>query len=295
MATTTTSVAAGSLDKVIADSVIAFNEVNVMYPLISVKQAPMGSITAQWADYTKVNSSSVAETAEGTDHSTVQSITSAARSLTVIEHVIRADLTDLSVMGSADDLSGNTGDILGNAVGAKLDSDGVGLFSGFSQTESSAGTALTLDHVFGGMRQLRAAGAPAPYNLIMSDQGIWGAKGLRSLLIQGGNTGSNAVPHSLLGSEGQAFMSRGFVDTLGSINIYFSNEISDDVASGGDSASGMFSAGAIGLVVGPEGLYRVEPERNASNRLTEYVATGFWKAGEVKDSYGVYILHDVSA
>lgn len=294
MATTTTSVAAGALDKVIADSVIAFNEVNVMFPLVSSKQCPPGAITAQWADYTKVASSAVAETAEGTDHSTVQSIASASRSYTVIEHVIRADITDLSVMGSADDLSGNAGEILGNATAAKLDSDLVGLFSGFSQTEAGAGTALTLDHVFGALRQLRAAGAPAPYNLVMSDQGIWGSKGLRSLLVQGGNTGTNPVPHSLLGAEGQAFMSRGFVDRLGSIDIYFSNEINDDVASGGDTASGMFSAGAIGLAVGPDGLYRIEQERNASNRLTEYVSTGFWKAGEVKDAFGVYILSDVS-
>jgi hypothetical protein len=294
MAITTTAVAAGALDKVIADSVIAFNEVNVMFPLISSKQAPMGSLTAQWSDYTKVSSGSVAETTEGSDHTTVTSITSAARSMTAIEHVIRADLTDMSVMGSTDDLTGNTGDILGNAVAAKLDADLVGLFSGFSQTSVGAGTALSLSGVFDALRQLRGAGAPAPYNLVMSDQGIWGDKGLRSLLVQGGNTGTNAVPHSLLGAEGQEFLSRGFVDRMGNIDIYFCNEISDDVASGGDSASGMFSAGAIGLAVGPKGLYGIEPQRDASARATEYVATGIWKAGEVKNNFGVYILHDVS-
>jgi len=294
MATTTTSIAAGALDKVIADSVIAFNEVDVMFPIVSQKQCPPGALTAQWSDYTKVDSSKVEEVTEGSNASAVTSIASASRSYTVIEHVIQADLTDLSVMGNADDLAGNTGDILGNAVAAKLDKDCVGLFGSFVQTESAAGTALNLGHIFGGLRQLRAAGAPAPYNLVMSDQGIWGSKGLRSLLVQGGNTGTNPVPHSLLGSEGQEMLSRGFVDRMGNIDIYFSNEIDDDVATLGDSASGMFSKGAIGLAIGPDGLWRIEPQRDASARITEYVATGFWKAGEVKDTFGVYILHDVS-
>jgi hypothetical protein len=56
----------------------------------------------------------------------------------------------------------------------------------------------------------------------------------------------------------------------------------------------MFSAGAMGLAVGPEGLMRIETERNASFRSTEYVATGFWGEVEVKDAFGVTILSDVS-
>ena len=142
--------------------------------------------------------------------------------------------------------------------------------------------------------QLRAANAPAPYNLVMSDEGIWGDKGLQGLLVDVAVTGSNAKPASLLGEQGQEMMSRGWVTSLGGINIYFSNEINDDVGSGGDSASFMFSRGAMGLAVGPEGLFRIETERNASFRSTEYVATGFWGEVETKDAFGVYILHDVS-
>ena len=128
----------------------------------------------------------------------------------------------------------------------------------------------------------------------MSDKGIFGPKGLQGLLVDVAVTGSNAKPASLLGEQGQEFLSRGFVTSLGGIDIYFSNEIDDDVASGGDTASFMFSAGAMGLAVGPEGLMRIETERNASFRSTEYVATGFWGEVEVKDAFGVTILSDVS-
>ena len=294
MAETDTGVATGGLDKVIGDAVIAFNEVNVMYPLVAVKQCPPGAITVQWPEYTAVASGSVGAATDGSDYSTVTSVTTTARTATVSEHVIRADVTDLAVMGNADDIAGNTGDILGNAVGAKLDADLTALGVNFSQTECGAGTALTIDHIFGGLRQLRAANAPAPYNLVMSDQGIWGAKGLQGLLVDVAVTGSNSKPNSLLGSQGQEMLSQGYVSSIGGINVYFSGEISNDVGSGGDTASFMFSKGAMGLAVGPEGLMRIESERNASFRSTEYVATGFWGLVEVKDAFGVYILSDVS-
>ena len=124
-----------------------------------------------------------------------------------------------------------------------------------------------------GLRQLRAANAPAPYNLVMSDEGIWGDKGIQGLLVDVAVTGSNSKPGSLLGVQGQEMLSNGWVTSLGGIDIYFSNEINDNVSSGGDSASFMFSRGALGLAVGPQGLFRIETERNASFRSTEYVAT----------------------
>ena len=118
-------------------------------------------------------------------------------------------------------------------------------------------------------------------------QMIWGSKGLQGLLVDVAVTGSNSKPGSLLGEQGQEMLSRGFVTSIGGIDVYFSNEIEDDVGSGGDSASFMFSKGAMGLAVGPEGLFRIETERNASFRSTEYVATGFWGEVESKDAFGM--------
>ena len=201
MAETDTGVAAGGLDKVIGDAIIAFNGANVMFPLVSTKQCPPGAITVQWPEYTAIASGSVAAVADGVDHGTVTSVTTTARSATVSEHVIRADVTDLAVMGNADDIAGNTGAILGNAVSAKLDADLTALGTAFSQTECGAGTQLTLDHIFGGLRQLRAANAPAPYNLVMSDEGIWGDKGLQGLLVDVAVTGSNSKPCLLYTSD----------------------------------------------------------------------------------------------
>lgn len=278
----------GGVGTIIGDAVVAFNKANVMLPLITSRQCPKGALTVQFVDYTKIASSDVGAATDGADYTTMTSIDTAAKTALVSEHVIRTDVSDLAAMGSAEDYTGNVGDVLGNAVSAKLDDDLVTLGESFSQTECAAGTALALDHIFGSMRQLRAAGAPFPYNLVLSPKQVWGAKGLSGLLVDpsAGTQADNPLSQSKLVN--------GMVGTIAGFNVYWSDQINENVGSGGDAAGFAFSKGALGLAIGPEGLMRIETERNASFRTTEYVATGFWKEIEIHDSFGVYILSDVS-
>ena len=197
-------------------------------------------------------------------------------------------------MGSGDAIKGQAGTALGNAVAAKLDDDLIELGKGFSQTECGAGTALALSHIFGSMRQMKSAGAPMPYNLVLSPKQVWGAKGLISLLHDDAVTGSNAKPMSLMGSKGDEAFQVGFVGSIAGFNVYWSDQIDEDVSSGGDAAGFAFSQGAIGLGVGAEGLFRVREERDEMLRAVNYVCTGFWGEIEIKDAYGVYVLSDVS-
>tara|TARA_R110002012_G_scaffold4293_1_gene19812 strand:+ start:558 stop:1436 length:879 start_codon:yes stop_codon:yes gene_type:complete len=278
----------GGVGTIIGDAVVAFNKANVMLPLVTSRQCPKGALTVQFVDYTKIASSDVGAATDGADYTTMTSIDTAAKTALVSEHVIRTDVSDLAAMGSAEDYTGNVGDVLGNAVSAKLDDDLVTLGESFSQTECAAGTALALDHIFGSMRQLRAAGAPFPYNLVLSPKQVWGAKGLSGLLVDpsAGTQADNPLSQSKLVN--------GMVGTIAGFNVYWSDQINENVGSGGDAAGFAFSKGALGLAIGPEGLMRIETERNASFRTTEYVATGFWKEIEIHDSFGVYILSDVS-
>ena len=293
MALTNTSTAAGGLGRTIGDAVIAFNHVNVMYPLCTVQQAARGSNHVQFSDWTKLTSGNVTAATQATT-TTAVAITTAARTATISEHVIASTVSDLVLMGSNDDITGQAGTALGNAVAAKLDDDTVELGKSFSQTESSAGTALALSHVFGSMRQLRAASAPMPYSMVLSPKQVWGSKGIISLLHDDAVTGSNAKPMSLMGNKGEEAMSAGYVTTLAGFNIYWSDQIDEDVGSGGDAAGFAMSKGAIGIGVGAEGLFRIATERDEMLRAVNYVATGFWGEVEVKDTFGVYILTDVS-
>ena len=294
MAETDTGVAAGGLGRTVGDAVIAFNKANVMLPLVTSKQAVRGSNHVQFADYTKLATSDVGTPGDGADETTVTSVTTTARTATISEHVIRADVSDLAVMGNAEDLTGNVGAALGNAVAAKLDDDLVELGKTFSQTECGADTQLALSHIFGSMRQLKSAGAPMPYNLVLSPKQVWGDKGISGLLQDAAVTGSNSKPLSLLGSKGDEYVANGMIGSLAGFDVYWSDQIDENVSSGGDAAGFAFSRGAIGLAIGVDGLFRLETERNASFRTTEYVVCGFWGEVEIKDSFGVYVLSDVS-
>jgi hypothetical protein len=292
MALTNVSTVAGGIGKTVGDAVIAFNHVNVMFPLVTVGQAAKGSNSVQFGDWTKLTSANVTAATEATT-TTAVAITSTARTATISEHVIAATIGDLASMGSNDDLQGTGGTALGNAVSAKLDDDLVELGKGFSQTQSAAGTALALSHTFGSMRLLRAASAPFPYSLVLSPKQVWGPKGLLGLLHDEAVTGSNAKPMSLLGNKGEDAMA-GWVGSIAGFNVYWSDQIDEDVGSGGDAAGFAMSKGAVGLGVGAEGLFRIASERDEMLRATNLVATGFWGEIEIKDTFGVYILTDVS-
>ena len=301
MALTNTSTAAGALGRTIGDAVIAFNHVNVMFPLVTVQQASRGSNHVNFSDWTKLTSGDVTAATQATT-TTAVAITTVARTATVSEHVIASTVSDLVLMGSNDDIVGQAGTALGNAVAAKLDDDLVELGKGFSQTECGAGTALALSHIFGSMRQLRAASAPMPYSLVLSPKQVWGAKGLISLLhntaldTAGSSTTDTATarPIGMMGSRGDEAFGVGFITSIAGFNVYWSDQIDEDVGSGGDAAGFAMSKGGIGLGVGAEGLFRVATERDEMLRAVNYVATGFWGEIEVKDTFGVYILTDVS-
>jgi len=301
MALTNTSTAAGGLGRTIGDSIIAFNHTNVMFPIVTVKQAARGSNHVQFSDWTKLTSSNVTAATQATT-TTAVAITTAARTATVSEHVIAATVSDLVIMGSGDDITGQAGTTLGNAVAAKLDADLTALGTGFSQTEAGAGTALTLAHVFGAMRQLRAASAPMPYSLVLSPKQVWGSKGIIALLhntaldTAGSSTTDTATarPIGMMGGKGEEAFQTGFVGSIAGFDVYWSDQIEENVGSGGDAAGFAMSKGAIGLGVGAEGLFRVALERDEMLRAVNYVATGFWGEIEVKDTFGVYVLTDVS-
>ena len=292
MALTNTSTMAGGVGKTVGDAVIAFNQTNVMFPIVTVKQAARGSNSVQFGDWTKLTSGNVTAATQATT-TTAVAITSTARTATISEHVIAATVSDLVQMGSGDDIASEGGAALGNAVAAKLDADLTALGTGFSQTQSSAGTALALSHTFGAMRLLRAASAPFPYSLVLSPRQVWGPKGLLGLLHDEAVTGSNSKPLSLLGNKGEDAMA-GWVGSIAGFNVYWSDQINEDVGSQGDAAGFAMSKGAIGLGVGAEGLFRIRDERDEMLRATNYVCTGFWGEIEIKDTFGVYILTDVS-
>ena len=276
-------------EEILADAIIAFQESGVMVPLVTTATAPQGAGTVSFPYYTDPASSNVGSGTDGSDYTSTTTRTISKAQATIAEYIVRSDVTDLAVQSSPQNLTSDVGNIIGHELALKADDLLVSLFSGFSQTESAAGTAMTLAHVFGASRQLHAAGSPMPINMVLSPKSCWGPKGLLQLLINT-NSGSQMADNP----TSQDALANGFVGRVAGVDVYWSAEIDENVSSGGDAANGVFSKGAMGMGFGSGGPITVEEQRDASARATEYVGVLNAAAIEIKDTFGVYMLVDVS-
>ena len=254
-----------------------------------------GTGSVEFSDWTVVALADVPALTEGTAP-TAQALATTARTATISEHGIQVDITDLASMGyGAGSLTDQAGQVIGNAVAMRLDDDIANLFAAGSLSSDAcgAGTALAMSHIFDCLRLLNANGAPAPLNLALGTKQVWGAKGLQALIHDDAVTGSNAKPQSnLTDNLGEALYGNGFITRLAGFDVYTSPQITEI---GGDDEEGCaFSKGAFGVGIGVDGLIRIEAQRNAPKRATEYVATGFWGETMIKDLFAVSLTSDVS-
>ena len=263
-------------DHILPDVVMAFKKKNVMAPLVWTAPAVTGAASVTFVDMTALASTDVDDLGETAEQGS-DAVATGAHECIIKNYVVRADVSDLARLGSAYDLTGNIATNLANAASLKLDDLLTDLFSGFSQTSAAAGTALSLDLFFDAARQLHAAGAPLPFNYVGNSKQIWGAKGIKGLVVasSSGTLADNPVSTEML--------SNGYVGQLGGVNIYFSEEVLED--GNNDCPAGMFSQKALGLGVSSAGLINVETQRDASYQSTEYVCSL---------KCGVYMLSDVS-
>jgi len=240
--------------------------------------------TLDFPKYSAHTSSDVATVAEGTDVSTNVAVTNTDIAAKVADKVIMATVSDAAVReqrGSVlvDDIS----TIFLDAIKAKLEDDIVTLFTAFTQTVAGAATSMTLQHWYDSIRQVRAGSGMGQLCAVLSPKQYYGAKGLQPLLFAAN------LPASPLAEDMQR---KGFIANPFGMKALVSNEIDEDVGSGGDAAGAIFSKSAIGLHT--KGLFSIEIERDASLRSFQLVAVGLWKAVELQDAHGVYFLSDVA-
>ena len=291
---TSSATIAGGVGKQLGDAVIAFNKVNVVAPLVTQKAGVAGAKTVEFADWTVASYADVAAATEAAN-TTAQAIATTARTATLSEHVIQVDVSDLAEQGygAGGSIGANAGAVIGNAIAARLDNDLCALFAHGNFTNDVAGAGTTLDEsdIFEALRLLHANQAPAPLNLVLGTQQVWGKKGLR--LMMSGNatapTTSNWYANSV---PGQEMVQSGFVTKLAGFDVYTTPEIVEDGSN--DENGCAFSAGAMGFASGSKGIISIETQRDASKRVTEYVGTGVWGECIIKELWGVAINSDVS-
>ena len=133
------------------------------------------------------------------------------------------------------------------------------------------------------MRFVKTAGASAPYSYVSNAGGIWGANGLRPLLLD-----TSAVTGFSTTNPANEYASTGYVTQVGLTKVYSSEGVAE---SGTDVKSGLFGKSAIVCGIGAQGLLRVEQQRNAIKGSWEISASGFFDSALGQDSHGSYVLH----
>jgi len=283
--TTTTSMA-GLIDDIGGKSIMLLNRnAGILDVVDHVDTTGRPGNTYDFAKYTAVASSAVNERAEATDETSNNALTNTDVAAAIADHVIMATVTDEAIISTPPGkLINDMSVIYANAIQAKLEDDVVSLFGSLDGTVSSAGTTMTVQHWYDALRYIVDSGGSASNcAAVISPKQFYGAKGLQPLI------GATGFPQTPLSDE---LAAKGFVPNPFGIKLLISNEIDEDVGSGGDAAGAIFDMRAIGLHT--KGIFSVETQRDASLRGFEFVAVGRWKAVELIGTYGNYFLTDVS-
>lgn len=276
MAATTSSTLDDLFVNIIAQARFTAEEQSLLRNLVTVYniEAEPG-MTVQVPKYPSV---AAANLTEGTDM-TSTTVSSSSVSITAGEVGAQVFLTDIAARGAgnpADEL----GTVLGNAIATKMDKDIIGLFDGFSTSLGAAAQEITAADIFKAAATLRANKAPGQYVAVLHPY--------QAYQLKANLTNTFANPNA--GVVQNEVMQRSFIGSLAGVDIYESANITVDASD--DAKGAVFAPEALAVAMVQD--FKLEPERDASNRGFELNATAVYGVGELDDDYGVEMLFDAA-
>lgn len=289
---------AGGLGKTVAAAIIQFNKAAVIPQCITMAPAVKGSNTVQFPLYTKLATSAVEEESSGTEGSEVDAtaIVTTAASVEILRNHINAKITDLAVYGNQDALLVNAGQVLGNAVAAKMDKDIMARFADFATVKGTSTDGVKFLDIMDCLASLEANDAPRPYHAVLHPLQMFGSFGLSNEFGSSAVQGSNAAFNGLAGSGGVAdqFLGAGLVTNIAGINFYTSPQVASnsDTHIGGVFASTALGAGFIDF--GGGNFIEVKSERNELGAQTNIVCNAYYGHRELVDLHGVELTTETS-
>lgn len=274
MAATTTSTLDDLFVNIVAQARYTAEEQSLLRNLVTIYNIDaQPGVTVQVPKYPAITAAALTE---GTDMSSTAVSTSSV-SITVAEVGAQVLLTDMAAMGNGDPAM-ELGTVLGNAIATKMDKDIIALFDGFSTSLGSTTTELTAAYLFQAAATLRAnkvrgriVGVFHPY---------------QTYALKANLTNTFANPNG--GDLQNEAMRNGYVGTIAGIDIYESANVTVDGS--GDAKGAIFAPEALALAMKRD--FRIEPQRDASNRAWELNATAIYGVGELDDSFGVEMYFD---
>lgn len=234
-------------------------------------------LTAQIPVYPEVSASDLTE---GNDLSAA-AISTSSVTITAAEIGARADLSDLLREGSSRDVAADIGQLLGNAIGEKIDTNAFTLFDSVTTAIGTGAAEVTPTKVLQAVYTLRGQNAPTDANgdyycVIRPEQAYNIANTLQSAGV-----GTSANDLSMVGND--ILSKSAFMGRLYNVKMFMSTSVGLDSAN--DAVGCVFSPMAFGHVL--KRPLTVKTQEDISNRTVEFVATTARGNAILKDAYAV--------
>jgi len=259
---------------------------------------PAGGVATnwlQWKDlrnlpgvshrFNKFSEITAGDATEGDDYTNTSALdTSGGTTVTAGEKVVIVPITDLAKRGynwGPEELIANAGRACGLAMAKKFDKDVLALNSSLGTSKNASGTALTAAEFMLYMEALAANDAPEPYCAVFHPWGWY------EFVTESASPIIDAAKSDRVGAE---FWGTGFVQEIMGVACFRSTNVPSENAAA-DRGGVFMSSWAIGCVLCED--MKIEPQRDASARLTELVCTMTYGVGVIDNTMGFQLLQDI--
>lgn len=280
MAGSTTSSLDDLLPQIVAEAMFVANERSIMRGLVKNFNLPLSQ--GKTVTVPIYPAQTAAALTEGNELDNTVVSTSGA-TLTVSTVGIRTIVTDLAVASSASNVVADLGRLFGEAIARKMDTDLLGLFSGFTGlTAGGASTALSAAVIAQAVAKLRANAVPQDaLACVVHPYVAYDLKKDLTNTFQNPNAG-------IIQNEAMAV---GYVGSLFGVPVFESSNIAN-TGTAGDYVGAVFHRDALGLAM--IGDITIETMRKPSYVGLEVVGAAHYGYGELYDGYGCAITADSS-
>lgn len=196
---------------------------------------------------------------------------------TVGVHGSYVQLKEIADLGSVDNMAAVAGQLIGQSIVTRRDTDLVALFSSLTTNQGSANVDITPGDFYDAYGSLRANFATLPYHAVFHPQNIWSTVGIISLF----DNSADAVQTQGLGTVGEDFARMGFAGMILGFNLWADANIT---VTSNNASGACFSRQAIKYT--PKRGLRFDLEMDAPEVATKIVGTEIWGEAILRNSHG---------
>jgi N4-gp56 family major capsid protein len=211
---------------------------------------------------------------------TAKTTETTAPTITMDEHVVYNQVTDMLRDSSYGDVMGQLADQSGRAIGESYDTMVFSKFSSFSSDLGSTSTELTADLVLKAAATLRARKLTGPFYAIVHPGQAYNIKKQLTYVAQ------TNVP--ALSNVGEGILSAYYIGSIGGVNVIESPLVTA-VTTGGANAfvSGVFASSALGIA--ERGGLDLNTLYLPAQRATDMVLKAVAGAAVIQSTHGIAI------